>query len=187
MRSNSYFCVCLALTISSQDSAGQTLSDTVDKHLIFKQALTEGVYNFNSEGVIPAEPLVRIRKIQKEMIHTIQSINDHKKQIKYLLTLSNTCNDDLSKLRQKIESSGLGNYSDLDKNTLKADGNISLHMALSYIYNIQYIIYTIHVFCVLYLFTYAYSIYTNREPWKFDKSCRPLFSGYDANPPSEEH
>jgi hypothetical protein len=66
------------------------------------------------------------------MIHTIQVIDDHAKQVRYLLTLCNTANDDLSKIRQKLETSGITSNTELDKKTLKADVFILLisHTAL---------------------------------------------------------
>jgi hypothetical protein len=38
------------------------------------------------------EPIEKIRMIHKEMIQTIQSIEDYKKRAQYLLTLCNTAN-----------------------------------------------------------------------------------------------
>ena len=79
------------LTVSSQRR--DSLSDTVDRHTVFDQPLTQGVYSFDSEGFIPGDALKKVSKIHKEMMFTIQTIDDQKKQIKYLLTLANTAND----------------------------------------------------------------------------------------------
>jgi len=106
----------------------------VDRHAIFSQPLTKGIFHFDQNGFIPLDPMIRIGKVHKEIIKTIQGIKDYQKQVKYLLTLSNTANDDIVKLKEKItdvlpsdvDDDDETKVAEFDRGKLKADAFVLL-------------------------------------------------------------
>jgi len=77
-------------------------------------------------------PLQRIGKIHKEIIKSIQAIAHPKKQIQYILTLSNTANQDIEKLRSRMKDNHIEKSTDVDKSSYRADAFVLLvsHAAL---------------------------------------------------------